>query len=187
MTQYQEQVVSQPVNPSEIYAGMMQEERVKNILAQTSPDNQLEEIEWRIRGYRRDAITRDWVKIGTQHEVSDLLVSRYIAFLSAFLNDGTRFTNLSDRNINNLMAMCIQHIIDDLDNNADEYGLVREGSKDYDEMNRISLIILGQTFIVLKRAENGMESKRFWGTLNLNENVNGMPQKKGFLEKLKFW
>lgn len=174
---------NEPVKSDEIYANVMQEERVKNIIGQTSPDNQLVEIEWRIRGYRKDNMSGQWIAIGKKAaEPNDLLVARYISFLSSILSDNTRFTNLSGMEINRIMKLCIEYISDDLDAHAEEYGL----EKNYTERTRIGLIILNTTFFVLKRAENGMESKRIWGSLQLNE--NNMPQQKKSLgDMLKFW
>jgi len=184
MPEYQEQAVysNEPIRSDEVYANVMQEERVKNIISQTSPDNQLIEIEWRIKGYRKDSNSQ-WVKIGAKDsEPNDLLVGRYISFLSSILSDNTRFTNLSGMEINRVMKLVIEYISDDLDAHAEEYGL----EKNYTERTRIGLILLNTTFFVLKRAENGMESKRIWGSLNLTE--SNMPQqKKGLGDLLKFW
>lgn len=179
----QAQYVNEPVKSDEIYANVMQEERVKNIIGQTSPDNQLVEIEWRIKGYRKDAATQQWVPIGNKGaEPNSLLVARYISFLSSLLSDNTRFTNLSGMEINRIMKIAIEYLSDDLDAHAEDYGL----EKNYTERTRIGLIILNNTFFVLKRAENGMESRRIWGALNLSEQ-NIPQQKKGFMEALKFW
>lgn len=175
---------NEPIKSDEIYANVMQEERVKNTIAQTSPDNQLVEIEWRIRGYRKDGSTGQWTRIGKGNsEPNDLLVSRYISFLSSILSDNTRFTNLSGMEINRVMKLCIEYIADDLDAHAEEYGL----EKNYTERTRIGLIILNNTFFVLKRAENGMEGRRVWGSLNLTEQNAPMQQKRSLMDALKFW
>lgn len=179
----EEQYYNEPVKSDEIYANVLQEERVKNILGQTSPDNQLTDIEWRIRGYRKDNLSGQWVKIaeGTA-EPDSLLVGRYISFLSSILSDNTRFTNLSSSEINKVMKLCIEYLTDDLDSHAKDYGL----ENDYSERTRIGLIILNSTFFILKRAENGMESRRIWSALNLVE--QNMPmQKKSMWDNLKFW
>lgn len=176
---------SQPVSPNEIYANEMQSERIRNILSQTSPDNQLSDIEYRIKGYRKNNFTGEWEEIdGSNKKIHPMLVSRFISFLSSILNDNTRFTNLSSMQINRIMALCIDYLSDDLDTHSVDYGL----EDDYTERTRIGLIILNSTFFVLKRAENGMESRRIWNTMTLNENNNFMPQqKKSFLDNLKFW
>lgn len=181
--QYPGYYESQPVRSDEIYANVLQEERVKNIIGQTSPDNQLIEIEYRIRGYRKTT-DNNWEKVDKKApEPHPLLVSRYIAYLGSILNDNTRFTNYSAAEINKIMRLCIEWLSDDLDTNAEEYGL----ESSYTERTRIGHILLSTIFTVLKRAENGMESKRIFNALNMNESINQAPQKKGLLEAMKIW
>lgn len=173
-----------PVHPNEIYAGELQEERIRNLISQTSPDNQVEEIEWRIKGYKRDTYTRQWKKIDDNlKEPPAELIVNYISYLASLLNENTRLTNLSSAEINALMKIVIHWIRDDLQvNGRKEYGL------DYTQMTKIGHIILNETFMVLKRAQNGMESQRIFKALSLNENINaGMPKKAGMLDTFKFW
>lgn len=174
-----------PVSPNDIYAGYLQEEKVANLIAQTSPDNQLVEIEWRIKGYRKDPFTKEWKKISdTYIEPNEILIGRYIAYLSSILNENTRFTNLSAPEINLLMKQIIEWLTDDLTVNAELYGL----GDDYTERSRIGQIILNQTFLVLKRSMDGMESRRIFKALSLAENLGGqIPRKSSWTDALKFW
>lgn len=181
---YDYQARSIPVRSDEIYANMLQDDRVRNVIAQTSPDNQLIDIEWRIKGYKKNAFTGQWEKIDKNiPEPHPLLVGRYISFLSSLLSDNSRFTNLSSMEINKIMKLSIEYLTDDLDSHAEEYGLM----SNYTERSRIGLMILNHTFFVLKRAENGMEARRVWNSLSVVENLNNMPQKKGLFDSLKFW
>lgn len=180
--QYEEAYTTEPVKSDEVYANVMQEERVKNIIAQTSPDNQLVDIEWRIKGYKKNPFTNMWEKIDPKTpEPPGLLIGRYITYLSSILNDNTRFTNLSSNEINKIMDLIIEWLVDDLDTHADEYGMGNQ----YTERTRIGQIILNNTFLVLKRSENGMESRRIWGAINMNETMGMQPQKKGFVDAMK--
>lgn len=58
---------------------------------------------------------------------------------------------------------------------------------DFNEMNRIGMIICGSTFSVLKRAMNGAEARRIFGSLRVQESLNQPKEKKGFMDALKFW
>lgn len=175
---------NQPVRSDEIYANIMQEDRVKNIISQTSPDNQLIEISWRLKGYAKDS-NGVWVKIDENSiTLNPLLVSRYVSFLSSIMQDSGRFTNLSEIQINNMMGNIIDYLTDDLDDNAEEYGLTDK----YTERTRIGMMILYNTFFVLNRSLNGTEAKRIWSMMSVNEVNNTNPnQNKGMLDKLKFW
>lgn len=201
------QVESQPVRSDEIYAGVMQESRVTNVISQTSPDNQLMEIQMRIKGYARDSLTGQWEKIDPKApEPNSLLVNRYISYLSSLLNENTRMTNLSPGEINAIMFLIIEWLTDDLDSNAETYALgyyhkkeiVHSNGKkepinifvnDYSERTRIGHILLNVTYMILKRSQNGLESKRIFSALNMTEALGSMGggQKKGVLEALKFW
>ena len=111
-----------PVSQDEMAATLIQEERIRNILSQINPDNQLFEIEMRIKGYRKDMNSNAWVKIDVaMKEPSPLLVGRYISYLSSLLNQNTSISNLSENQINKLMKLVIEYIVDDLDSNAEEY------------------------------------------------------------------
>jgi len=176
---------TQPGTSSDdLYAAKMQEERTRNLLQQIAPENQLLELQWRIKGYIKDPSTNEWMKvIKDAPEPSPILIARYISYLSSVLNQNTTFSNLSSGEINALMRLMIEWLTDDLDNNAENYGL----KYDYSERTRIGHIMLNNTFMVLKRAQNGMESRRIFSALNVTESLTQQPQQKGMLDALKFW
>ena len=183
--QQQPQYQQVPLSQDEMYATMLQEERIKNVIAQISPDNQLYEVEMRIKGYRKDFRSGDWIKISPDTpEPSPLLVGRFISYLSSIMNQSTALSNLSENQVNKIMKLVIEYITDDLDSNAEKYGIGGE----YTERTRIGHIILNSTFMVLNRALNGQESRRIFNTLSVSESMMGEQQKKpGMMEALKFW
>jgi len=67
-----------------------------------------------------------------------------------------------------------------------EVTLEVERHVDNNEMTRIANIICMSTFAVLKRAQNGMEARRIFGALKVNESLSPQTQKKGFMDFLKF-
>ncbi len=216
----------QQQDPNSLYADFMKQEEVKNVIQQLNPDVLVEDIEHRIRGEKKDRFTGEWVPIGkTGVNVSELLIQRYISFLSSYLNQNTSLSNYSTREINNLMQLVVNHIKYDLADNSEEYGFVKvneievtavvklltrqiqkdgstkilltakkvkqkkiiEEETDFNEMNRIAMIICGTTFSVLKRAQNGMEARRVFSTFKMNETIGGQGQKKGLSDVLRFW
>jgi len=179
------QQVQTPVTSDEIYGTQIQQEVVRNIVSQISPDSQLYEIEMRIRGYRKDINNNKWVKINGAVEPDNMLVGRYISYLSSLMNQNTSLSNLSSLQINKIMKMAIEWIADDLDANGVGYGL----GSDYTERTRIANQILNPLFLVLSRALNGMESRRIWNSVNLSESMAGgqLPQqKKSFWSNFNF-
>lgn len=176
-----------PVGSDELYANQIQEERVSNFISQISPDNQLMELQWRLKGYIKDPLTREWVKVSPEAtEPSAEMVSRYVSFASSILNQSTTLANSSSTEINRLMSYVIEWFTDDMDTNADAYGI----EHNYTERTRIGMIILNFISCALKRSQNGVESRRLFGTLSLNESQNTNPmqsRKKTFAESLQNW
>jgi len=176
-----------PISSDEIYANGMQEERVRNLISQTSPDKMLVDLQWRIRGYMRDPISQGFIKSDPNTpEPSPVLISKFISYCSSVISDNTRMSNLSAQEINKIMKLVIEWTVDELDGNAEEYGLV----DNYTERTRIGHIILNSTFLALKRALNGLESKRIYNAVQISDDMGGGAgggAKKKAMDALKFW
>ena len=182
--QYQQQYQTVPVSSDELYANVIQEEKIKNIISQLDPENQLREIEMRIRGFKKSPLTKEWEKIDPDSpEPPRLLIMRFISYLSAIMNQNTTQSNLSNSQVNAIMRLVINYVSDELDSNAKLYDL----ENNYTERTRIGHIILNSVFFVLNRALNGQEAKRMWKSMSLNENYNDNQQKSKLGESLKFW
>jgi len=179
------QNIQYPVTSDEIYANYLQDERVRNVISQTSPDLQLIEIQWRIKGYIKEPLTGIWEKIDKNiPDPNPILITKFISYLSSILNDNTRFSNYSQPEINNIMKLIIEWVTDDLDANSKLYKI----DGDYTEMTRIGHILLHTCFSVFKRSLNGQESKRVFDSVRLSEVSNqGVAQQKSWLDNLKFW
>ena len=171
-------------DPNAMYADNMREEKTANILQQMNPDNLLSDIEHRIRGEKKDMINDCWVPISrNSKEVSEELVSDFISFLGCILNQNTSMSNFSPQEINNLMELIRGWVRSHLVVNAQEYGI--EGR--FSEYDRIGHIICATCFTVLKRAQNGQESRRFFKIMKLTDSYNQGGTKRGFMENFKFW
>jgi len=175
----------QKATSDDVYAVQAQDDRIKNVLQQIAPDNQLMDLQWRIKGYVRDVQSGTWMKIEKDApEPHPVLVSRYISYLSSILNQNTTFSNYSSQEINAVMGLIIKWIVDDLDSNAEIYGL----EDDYTERSRIGFILLNSVFSSFKRAQNGAESRRIFKALNMRESLSGENENKGGLKQaLSFW
>jgi len=172
-----------PITPNELYAQQLNEDKVKNIIAQISPSNQVEEIEMRIKGYKKNIYTGEWEKIGSiKSEIPEELINRYTSWLSSFMSLNTTLGNLSSTQLAMIMKNAIEWVVDDLDVNADKYGI----EKDYTERTRIADMLLNSTFLVLNRSLNGAEARRFWSALSLTESSSFNPQQNKS-DWWKFW
>lgn len=224
----EQEKIRQEQDPNSMYADYLREEKVANVIQQLNPDNLLEDIEHRIRGEKKNKFTSEWEKINdkSEKEISELLIEHYVSFLGSLLNQNTSLSNFTNNEINNLMSMIVDHLRDDLADNAEDYGFVKkdimiiskpvkilrtvilnDGSiskiidssrmievevvtnetVNFNEMNRIGMIICGTTFAVFKRALNGMEARRVFGALKVTEALNPSGKKHGVMDLLKFW
>jgi len=178
----QQYAVNNTKTPHDLYAAEMNEEKIKNIVSQISPSNQLEEVDMRLRGYKKDFRTGGWIKAfhGLENES---MINRYITFLSSFLNTGVTLCNLSPMQINKIMVKTIRWVSHDLDAHSEEYGI----TDDYAERDRIGSIMLNSIFFTLKRSENGTEGKRFWSSLHLTESSSQSNMGENKSDAWKFW
>ncbi len=167
-------------DPNALYAGSMVEEKVTNILSQINPDNLLTDIEHRIRGEKKD-FNGQWVRMSMKSEpVSEELVSNFISFLGAILNQNTSMSNFKEQEVNNMMEMITDWVKSDFVVNAGKYGIKGQ----YTEYDRVGHIVCSTCFAVFKRALNGRESSRIFKMLRVTESTN--PQ-KNVLDNFKFW
>ena len=174
---------NQPVQADEIYANVLQEERIRNVLTQLSPDNILLEAHWKIRGYIKNPVTQQWEKLNkNQIEPDPRLISDLMGVLSSIVNQSTTMSNLSIDEINSIMKAQIRWYIDYVDSHAKTFGI--EGN--YSEMSRIGYVLHTYSFMALKRAMGGTESRRIFNSLSMMDNLaQNQPQKKGMWDAIK--
>jgi len=179
--QMQQQQIDQQIenDPNAAYADNLRQEKVTNILQQINPDNLMTDIEHRIRGNKKD-YNGEWVT-NEEAKISEELISDCMSFLGSILNQNTSMSNFSPMEINNLMELIRNWYTGHMVVNAERYGL--EGR--YSEWTRIGNIILSTCFTVLKRAQNGQESRRIFRIMKLTENQT--QGKKSMMDNFKFW
>ena len=167
----------------QVYSAIIQERKIENVLEQLNPDKLIVEIEFRLKGYKKNQFTKTWELIGKEEkQVSDKLIVDCLSLLSSLLTNNTTLSNYSPDEINRIMQTIIRKLIDMIRENSHEYGL----AENYAERDRVCLIILNSTFASLKRAQGGLESKRLFDSLDIKEGNSGMnqPQQKGVLGRL---
>ncbi len=129
----QQQPMDPTNDPNALYADTIREEKVTNILSQINPDNLLADIEYRIRGYKKNMLSGEWETIGKDGiKISEKLVANFMSFLGSVLNQNTSMSNFSGGEITTIMEHIIEFIGDDLTVNDEKYGIVGN----YQEMSR---------------------------------------------------
>lgn len=129
--QHQRQMQQDQINsdPNSVYADAMREDKIKNVIAQLNPESLLTEIEHRIRGEKKNQYSEQWELIDPKApKMSEKLVQNYVSFLNVYLTQNNSLSNFSPTEINNIMAVVIDYIRDDLSDNAELYGLTTRKS-----------------------------------------------------------
>lgn len=173
----QQKFAASQTSPDDEYAAQIREERVRTLLTEIDPDNLLDSIEYRLKGFKYDKNKRKWVQRVNSKQVPEELVNKVISLLSATLNLNTTFSNLQTNDVNRIMGFLIDIVISDLVVNGHKY----EIHDDFSEKERICFIIFGTVYFCLRRAINGTEARRFFGSLRMLENIS--PQKKSWSDK----
>lgn len=166
--QHQQQIDN---DPNAIYADTLRKEGTANLLDQLNPDNLMVDIEHRIRGEKKDPYSNQWISGNTKKPVSEKLITNFMSFLGAILNQNTSMSNFSGDEINNMMEMIITYVGVDLVVNDEEYGIV----ENYPEMWRVANIITMSCFATFKQAMNGSLSRRIFGSLKVNASLTEAP------------
>lgn len=164
----------------EIYSAVIQEKRMENILEQVNPERLIIEIEFRLKGYKKNQFTRKWELIGSREKkVSEELIQDFLSIISSQLTNNTTLSNYTPDEINRVMEILIKTMVDIIREKSDIYEL----EDDYAERDRIMIICLGSVFSALKRAQGGLESKRIFDASQIRDQF--MPPKdKGVLGRL---
>lgn len=165
----------------EIFSQMMVQKKLENLLSQLDPDHLIVEIEYRLKGWRKNEYTGSWELSGNEKNISGDLLADVLSLLSSILTNNTTMSNFQDIEINRIMKIIIRKMIDMMRSNAVKYDLVR----DYAERDRILLIVCMSVFAALKRAQNGLEAKRLLESLELKEHM--ATSNRSPVEKLAFW
>lgn len=165
----------------EIYSGIIQERKIENILEQLNPERLIVEIEFRLKGYKKNQFSRKWELIGLKEkQVSDELVSDILSILSGLLTNNTSVSNYTTDEINRIMATLIRGLIDIIREKSEVYNL----EDNYAERDRVMLICLSTVFSTLKRAQGGLESKRLFASTQIKDPFPMNQPQKGGLAKL---
>lgn len=160
-----------PLPVGNIQQSLMQEERVKNFISQTSPSQTLQSINYILQGYVYDQSKEEWVKVSDG--IPDQIRLDFLQFITPDLSEDVRMTNLNADQINGIMAFVIEWVTDYLDIVADEQGLEEE------QMTKIALIMIKSVYYTILRAQNGMERGQIFRSLKMGDNLSPqMPMQK---------
>ncbi|HEA46692.1 MAG TPA: hypothetical protein ENH99_02830 [Candidatus Pacearchaeota archaeon] len=161
---------SQQGAPSQnMFSQLVQEERVKNFISQTSPTETLERINYVLKGFIYDLTQKEWVKVADG--INEKIRLDFLQFITTDLSEDVRMTNLNDKQINGIMETTIEWVVDYLDDVADEKDINLQES----QMSKIAFIMIKAVFYTILRAHSGIESKRMFNSLSLTGGLDSFP------------
>ncbi len=163
----------------EVYSAMLQERRMENVLDQLNPERLIVEIEYRLKGYRKEK--GNWKLIGKQEKkVSEELLSDILSILSSVLANNTSVSNYQPDEINKIMKTLGKNLVDAMREKDSEYGL----EDNYAERKRIMFIIGFTVFATMKQAQGGHHSKRLFDSIQVKDSFSQQPQQRSGLGKI---
>jgi len=179
--QIQPEAIPQQQQPSEVQReienSIVQEERVRNFISQTSPVSSLENINYMLQGFAYSSAEKEWKKISTG--IPDNMRNDIIQFLTPDLSEDTRMTNLNADQINGLMETVIYFMKHYLYNAPKEMEIK--------ELNKIFWIVIKAVFITVTRSREGVERNRLYASLKLGGSLDSQQPQEENKNWWKFW
>ena len=172
------QEIQQPSETQKaIENSLIQEERVKNFISQTSPVSSLENINYMLQGFAYSNSEKGWVKIA--EGIPPKMRNDIIQFLTPDLSEDTRMTNLNADQINGLMETVISFMKHYLYNAPEDMKIT--------ELDKIFWIVVKAVFITVTRSLAGIERKNIYGSLKLGGNLDSGQSEEENKNWWKFW
>lgn len=151
------------------------------LVEQTNPDKVLEEVELKLKGYRRK-FDGGLLKM-SEPLMNNHGINRMIFLLSSIVNQNTILSHLEREEIGKLIIQVSNDVIDDLVLNWRNYGV-----RDKILLDHIVDVILFPSFMALKRAWK--QNEKNWLNKAVIETINSSPRsspikKEGVFSKFK--
>jgi len=173
-----------------LFNNIIQEERVRNFISQTSPISTLERIDYILKGFIYDEGKKEWIKVSDG--IPPQVRLDFLQFLTPLLSEDVRMTNLQIKQVNGVMESIIEWVVDYLDITADSGELKDENGTIYElkeeQMTKYCWIMISAVFFTLLRAQNGIENSRIFKSLNLGGSIDPPPASNQQGKKwFQFW
>lgn len=161
---------------------IVQEDKVTNFVAQTSPSQSLVKINYILKGYFFDESKQEWIQIS--QPIPDKIRLDFLQMMTPHLSEDVRMGRMEMKQINGIMEFIIEWTVDYLDIVADDYELTEE------QMTKIALMMWSAVFHTLSRSINGVERDKMYASLKLGDNFGSYVQqenKKSILDSILPW
>ena len=188
---YQTQQSNARTSSDEEYAGAIREEKIRTLISEIDPSQNVEPIIMRLRGYRFNRQAELWERSDKALIVSDNFVVKVEYILSNELSLNTTFGNLQPNDVNRMMEFLIETLTNDVIEHGQNYSVTyNQKEVKFSDDHATKEIILNEIFSsvykALRRSINGKESERFFRSLRMNETISPPKNERGgFMESVK--
>ena len=180
------------------------EAEITNIVGQIDPNTIIDNLDHALKGEQWNKELGAWIQNASKTPlVNDACRGAIISYLDGILNNNTTMGWVDEKRLSYIMEAIIQSIKRMFVVNLEEYGFVEpgigfekrdyynRGSPDTARMTLVANMVFVVCYMVLSRALNGMESRRIFKSLSMQDSMGyggqqgmGQPQKKGWMGKL---
>lgn len=187
---------TQPPAPNPYYTP---ENTIDNIVAQIDPANIIDNLDHSLRGEVYSKEKGIWeMNPSGKPLVNDACRGAIMSYMSGILTNNTTMGIVDATQLSNIMESVIETINKKFAVNLEEFGFVppgpgykegryeNKGTPDTARMTLVSNMIYIITFITLTRALNGMESKKIFSSLKMNDTMGYQQpqQNQGFISRI---
>ena len=171
------------------YAG---EGSISNIVDQIDPQQIIDNFNHALKGEYFNKELGAWVHAGEGSPlVNDACRGWIISYLTAIMNKASTLGTINEKQFSSLMEGVIRNVTREFVCNLEKFGFVPKGPEydqkiyhnrgipDSSRMDTIAEAIYQRSFLIYSRSLNGMESRKIFSSLSMNDQMNfGQPQQK---------
>jgi len=191
----------QPIQPQQPYqedegqqVAYANEGAIANIVSQIDPSTIINNLDHALAGEFFNEKTNSWeLNPSKKHLVNDACRGAIISYVTGILNNNSTLSISTQQQLGFLMEGVVESITRMFVNNLEEYGLVppgvgyksevymNKGTPDSARMTMVANMVYTVIFLTLSRALNGMESRKMFSSLSLNDSMSfgSGPQQQG--------
>jgi len=158
---------------------------IANIVSQIDPSGIINNLDHALEGRFFNDMTNKWELTASKKPmVNDACRGMIISYVTATLNNNSTLSLISQQQLGFIMEGVVESITRMFVTNLEEFGFVPEGpgykngcymnrgNPDSARMTIVSDMIYKVIFLTMTRALNGMESKKMFHSLSLNDSMN---------------
>ncbi len=158
---------------------------VANIVSQIDPSTIINNLDHALAGEYFNDRTNSWeMNKSKKALVNDACRGAIISYVTGILNNNSTLSIISQPQLGFIMEGVVESIARMFVANLEEFGFVpagpgfnnrcyeNKGTPDSARMTMVANMVYSTMFLTLSRALNGMESRKIFGSLSLNDSMN---------------